>query len=371
MWRQSKIKKPYVSVIFANRNDGYGSRQLERFKKFIEYYSFFTKDYPDIFEFLIVDWNPPADSLPLRNVVNWKNLKQVRHFVVTSERHYQFAGNSKRKIYDYVARNVGLRRAKGEWSMIINQDIFLSPRIIEFIGKRLLDKKGFYRADRVDFNFDKTVDLPLDRFVDSLTKNASVLYRRQSSLWDPSTYKIDKVNQKDWPVSSLQPGESKKNNGFIIDGSGLRKLFIVDQITNKLYFIKADPDPCSGSNERKSTLYLRYKLHLNASGDFILAPTESFHKIHGCPESLDFYLHTDSYIVINLMVSGLKQMIFSDGNFAFHADHERHNHSQNETLTWENHELMFSEICRKGVAKDFSGQEWGLGNEFLEIIEDH
>ncbi len=65
---------PYVSIAFVNRNDGYGGDLEERISKFIDYYARYTDRWPDLFEFVIVDWNPPTDRKTLAEAYSWESL---------------------------------------------------------------------------------------------------------------------------------------------------------------------------------------------------------------------------------------------------------------------------------------------------------
>src|SRR5262249_3474319 len=64
-------------------------------------------------------------------------------------------------------------------------------------------------------------------------------------------------------------------------------------------------------------------LHTNASGDFIIAAKTAFEECHGFPETNAFYLHTDSYGIIQLHLAGYEQCVFLNPNVIFHADHDR------------------------------------------------
>jgi hypothetical protein len=362
------MKKPYVSIIFANRNDGYGGDQLKRFETFLKYYSFFDKKYPDLFQFIICDWNPPNDRPSLEEAVNWKILKNVIFIKVSKEEHEKFARGSNRPIFDYVARNVAIRRATAPWVLVVNQDIYPSPFIFEYIAQKNLNSNYFYRADRVDFKFDHIQFLEPYQFINEANQNVIVRHRRTESLYmKEASCPID--NNEHISLSSRQNiGEVLDEENDIVFGKWLGALRTLDKVCHKLKLkLLRDPDPKSGSDDNPGAIYYRYKLHTNASGDFVLAPKRAFEKIHGCPESRDFYMHTDSYLILNLFMAGYNQALFIKNHVAFHADHERRDHASHETYTWSDHVEWISQICRKGEPYDFSSKDWGLGLAELDI----
>jgi hypothetical protein len=59
--------------------------------------------------------------------------------------HFCFANNPQ-----FYAKNIGLRRARGQWLLITNADILLGDELYAFIAQRTLDTRSFYRIDRHD-----------------------------------------------------------------------------------------------------------------------------------------------------------------------------------------------------------------------------
>ena len=52
----------------------------------------------------------------------------------------------------FFAKNVALRRARGQWLLITNADILLGDDLFAFIAERTLDTGSFYRIDRHDLH---------------------------------------------------------------------------------------------------------------------------------------------------------------------------------------------------------------------------
>ncbi len=361
------MKTPYISVIFANRNDGYGGDQLKRFDSFVRYYSHFDKKYPCIFEFVICDWNPPSNMPPLESAIDWTRLGNVVFTSVSQKLHEKFAEGVQRPIFDYVARNVAIRRATAPWVMIVNQDIFPTPGIFDFIGKKRLNSKYFYRADRVDFDFSEIFHLEPEEFIRSAQDKVICRHRRQNSLFESNISK--NIGPQEFLEAATKPqvGEKDDWRNNLILGDWLGRLGVSDRICHRFGLpLLRDPDRHSGSTSKPETFFHRYKLHTNAAGDFVIVKKKGFDQTYGCPERKDFYLHTDCYLVVNLFMARYYQAIFTGPEVVFHADHARRDHNVGN-WTWTDHQKLISNICRSGQPQPLSSVNWGLGNEPLPI----
>ena len=61
-----------------------------------------------------------------------------------------YGTDSSHAITSCTAKNVGMRRAKGEFVLVTNGDVLLGEALIGIISNRKLDKDSFYRIDRHD-----------------------------------------------------------------------------------------------------------------------------------------------------------------------------------------------------------------------------
>ena len=52
----------------------------------------------------------------------------------------------------FYAKNIALRRARGQWVLITNADVLLGDHLFAFIAERSLDTGSFYRIDRHDLH---------------------------------------------------------------------------------------------------------------------------------------------------------------------------------------------------------------------------
>lgn len=346
------MSQPYVSVAFVNRNDNYGGDLAARIEKFISYYSDYARRWPGLFEFVICDWNPPPDRPRLRDAFAWDKLDNVLHIEVPPDVHAKVAGSRGRAMLDYVGRNVAIRGGSGVFSLVLNQDIFVSRSILELIGEKRLSERCFYRADRCDFDFEPCRDKPPQQFEEAALRSVFMVHRRHSSHDLPISVSVT-------PETIIDSG-SKPEDGDIIDPeSGIIDCQAAEQL-------RCTPNP---TDEVLSTLHRQFYLHTNASGDFILAPRQAFADIHGMLETTNFYLHLDTYAVVQLFTAGYRQRIFAQPHRVFHADHDRQGRSDyKEEVPWIDHEMLLSRIIAGARSYKLNQSDWGLASYKLPRI---
>jgi hypothetical protein len=358
--------KPYVTIAFVNRNDGYGGDLEARIEKFIDYYARYATR--NLLEFVICDWNPPADRPKLRDAFPWQKLQNVLHVEVPEDVHARIAGQRGRKMLDYIGRNVAIRRGRGEFSLVINQDIFISDSIMRRILRRRLDPRAFYRADRCDFNFERCRDEPPESFEQAALENVFLVNRRHSSTDAPISVPVD-------PATIDQNGSAPERGDWYDEAGGIihcqraslqrRRDRTADLCWRWLPRMR--PGLLGWRAPYLESVYHRdFLLHTNASGDFLLVPRRAFDRIHGMWETTEIYLHLDSYAVAQLFAAGYEQRIFRQPHRVFHADHDRSARlGFAEGMTWDQHEAKLSDIIRGTESYQLNGPDWGLGKERL------
>src|SRR5262249_23695314 len=67
-------------------------------------------------------------------------------------------------LHQMIAKNVGIRRARGKFVLVTNIDIIFSSQLVEFIAGRQLSRAVMYRMDR----FDIARNIPAYESVDDL-----------------------------------------------------------------------------------------------------------------------------------------------------------------------------------------------------------
>ncbi|NDB97090.1 MAG: hypothetical protein EBZ78_13195, partial [Verrucomicrobia bacterium] len=158
-------ENPHLSFVCVSRNDKHGGDPLARLayccKNFIKQ----SETYRVSSEFVIVEWNPPKDrpslKQELKKIVRPTANTQVRIITVPEEVitvpeevHQKFEFSEKLPLFQMIGKNVGIRRARGEFVLSSNIDILLGDRLFVELLPKKLRKEVLYRSNRLDLKND-------------------------------------------------------------------------------------------------------------------------------------------------------------------------------------------------------------------------
>jgi hypothetical protein len=143
---------PYLTLIIAARNDSYAGGMLRRLQACID--SFVHQVEADALpsELILVDWNPPPDR-PLGAALNWPATARsctIRLITVSPAVHAKQRFGDRLPIIIHLARNVGVRRARGAFVLPTSADILFSDELVATFAMRRLDPAAIYRIVRHD-----------------------------------------------------------------------------------------------------------------------------------------------------------------------------------------------------------------------------
>jgi len=157
---------PYLSLVVTARNDDHGGNLLQRMQAFVSGWISQAKRYSIASELIIVEWNPPADRPRLADALHWPQELgpcEVRLIEVPLELHRRFAHADALPLYQMIAKNVGIRRARGAYVLATNIDILFSNELACHFAARRLQQGRMYRIDRHDAMNGVPVDAPIDQ----------------------------------------------------------------------------------------------------------------------------------------------------------------------------------------------------------------
>lgn len=146
-------ENPYLSMIMTSRNDDYGGNALERTQVSVSGRLEQLEKHRIESEFILVEWNPPADRPLLKDTIRWPGpLKYctIRDIVVPEAIHRRYEHSDKTLMYVVMALNCGIRRARGQYVLPGNIDLLYSDELMAYIGERNLKEDERYRIDRCD-----------------------------------------------------------------------------------------------------------------------------------------------------------------------------------------------------------------------------
>lgn len=252
-------------------------------------------------ELLIVDYNPVPENEPLIKMLDWpKNRKYltIRLLHVPNETHKRLINPEVRKtvpLFEFPAKNMAIRRAKGEYILSANADIVFHPSIIRLIAKKNLSNKSYYRTDRFDY---KKID-----FYDFNNPDAT-LHKIQRNVFRLFLRVLD---------YHVTGGE----NFFEKNLSKLRQSF---QVLLQHSLLKAEPLARIFKMKVIHECFI-FKYHINASGDFMLMHRNHWFTLRGYPEDAYISTHCDAIFTVMAAACGLRQIVLPWP--VYHQDHER------------------------------------------------
>jgi len=225
-----------ISAIIVSRNDNYGGHLNERatycFNSAIDTYD----------EVIYVDWNSPTHSLlyDIKDNINFKG--NFKHFVIPPKAAKQLTNFDPytQICCEVLARNIGLRRAEGDWLVSTNIDI-IHPRREE-----------------------------LEETINKLDQNSFYTISRRATGWE----QIKKFHNDEIPFDQW-----KSLRDYLISGSEERH-FEETTVTGDDYSI------------------------INCCGDFQIAPKNIWNSVRGMEEDLIYSLYADTNIQKKAVMHG-------------------------------------------------------------------
>ena len=336
---------PYLSIVVAARNDNYEGDFLGRAQRFIKVLAEFQRRHALEIELIVVEWNPPSNRARLLEALVWPHFPngfRLRIIEVPDEIHRNLPNADKIALFEYLAKNVGIRRARGRFTLTTNPDVLFSEELITYLASRRLDDHCFYRIDRYDFSGSPNPMLRPEDILKFAKRRVFQVHVRIDGQRQP-TIRIDNLRRLcglwlgKWPTSYTQGSR------------GIR-------FGESAVILYDERGPYGG-------------VHTNASGDFLLTSSENWRRIGGFPEFSDTFTHLDSYACHQLKALGLKQILLLPPCMLLHEEHSRAqqiNRPYRPNCVWEDDLKAIREGC---LGPNVNGTDWGLGNQSLpEVI---
>jgi len=319
----------YLSIVATTRNDNHGGDLLRRTSAFIRsVYAQSTKfNFP--VELIIVEWNPPADRPMLKDDLPKPPPDcpvRLRIIVVPESIHRTYRFSDSIPLYQMIAKNVGIRRAKGQFVLCTNIDILFSDMNFEILAEQKLEKGKFYRTNRCD----------IPREVLELDSHAEQLAFAQKNV--------------------LRSLGSSPGHEAISGPPILFRFPWVATLLNQavLYLWKVI----------KKGEFPHFIISFMACGDYTLMSKEDWLRIDGYVE-LDMYsIHIDSMGLWSACALGMEQVIFPYKACIYHIDHDNGWESEDliKTIRFlaDKPSLDYSIVHRAGMKMVAEGSNWGL-----------
>lgn len=337
----------YLSIVATTRNDDHGGDLLRRTNAFINSVYKQAERTGLKTELVIVEWNPPSDREPLKDVLlkPGDDVPVALRVITVPERihqTYRFADSL--PLYQMIAKNVGIRRARGEFVLCTNIDILFSDEAFDQLAKRQLKHEVFYRANRCDV---------------------------PKEVMDHEGLKAQLAYSKEHVIRRL--GNSPRQEALSGPEFLFRYTWVAELLNSMLVGLwkKFHPEE-----------FPHFTIDFMACGDFTLMSKEDWLRIDGYVE-LDMYsIHVDSMGLWSACALGMEQVIFPYEACVYHIDHENGWESDDviKTIKFlsDKPSLDYSIVHRAGMKLVANGDNWNLNRpdwgwaneEFEEFIFD-
>lgn len=145
---------PYLSIVVTGRNDDFGGDFNGRFFRALKFNHDELTRAGISYELVFVEWRPIAGVPYLASVLEaecaYLQPSHLRSYVVDPTYHEALSLNPRLQFQEFIAKNVGTRRARGQFVLTTNTDIYLSRGVLGCLAARALEQGVLYRAARCD-----------------------------------------------------------------------------------------------------------------------------------------------------------------------------------------------------------------------------
>src|SRR5688572_5974014 len=149
----SFMSAPFVSIVVTARHDNYGGPYVDRIIKPLEFNCARLSEAGVAFELIVIEWDPVPGQRLLSDLLT-DHLPQLastsmRRIIVAAEYQAALTQNPKAGYFEYIAKNVGIRRAEAPFVLVTNVDVLLGREVVEVLADRRLAPGTIHRAARI------------------------------------------------------------------------------------------------------------------------------------------------------------------------------------------------------------------------------
>ena len=332
---QNEANNPYFSVVVTSRNDDHGGDMLGRMNVFARTLLEQLARYRVPSELIFVEWNPPSDRPRLRDVLNWPEDRypcDVRFVEVPPEVHATFRHAEALPLFQMIAKNVGIRRARGDFVLATNIDILFSDALVRHIAARRLRRGRMYRMDRHDIRETVPADGDLDERLAFCADPKNLLrVCERGGTRDARTGEIDVIFPNHLELWA------RKNFIRMFPAEGMRRFSMTpDNIAQFYEFHRAIG-----------------RLHTNACGDFTMMSRDDWARMRGYAEWEMYSFHLDSLFCHAAHAAGIREKQLKGQNRIYHIEH-----SAGSGFTPENQDKLWNRLEAEKIERMTDQQLW-------------
>ena len=306
-------REPYLSIVACSRNDGHGENLIERMQLFVDGIADQAERFRLDCELVLVDWNPPQGKPGLADVLRYPDASGYltsRVVVVPPEVHTELPHAEALPLFQMIAKNVGIRRARGRMVLSTNIDILFPDALMALIARRDLDENALYRTDRADikvpFGAPGATDpramrrlrpMRVNRRDGTYDSNDHRVVPSYTGLADFIAYVLEQSIRRDLPRQVKPANPTTERRGPVS-----RSL----DAGRKLWRLVTLPKP-----------------HLNACGDFTLMSRDNWHCLHGHAEWAMYSWNLDALLLYQARALCITEVDLRPEFTVLHMDHSK------------------------------------------------
>ena len=248
-------------------------------------------------ELILVEWNPPHDRPRLAEALRWPVSRRckVRIIEVPSELHRRFDNGQIIPLHQMIAKNVGIRRARGNFVAATNIDVLFSDKLMEFLAGDNLETGLWYRADRYDVRENVPAGVSVEEQLAFCRDNLLRVHERDGTR-DLKTGAFNRIYRAPNVLRAFRLLAPFKFLPFL----GER----LENARNSFRFI----DECG-------------RLHTNACGDFTLMAHQNWLDLRGYWEFAGFPFNVDGILCHAACFLGLNEKTLPSSSCVYHIEH--------------------------------------------------
>lgn len=330
-------RAPHLSFVMVGRNDGFGGDFLGRMRVCLEALAEGVAAVGLDAEVVVVEWNPPADRPRLAAALPasaFTDHLPVRWIEVPPEVHRGIENSDRMPLFEYLGKNVGVRRARGEFVLITNPDIVFSRQMLEALVPGRLHPGRCYRAERFDVGEDVPRGLDLAEAEAFCAARVFQVLRR---YWveAPGGPQAEMRNDRRGPPPPAWPFSR---------GGWLRNLAL----------------RLAG---RRPEFWATWKrlIHIGAGGDFLLLHRAAWAALRGFPQ-LPTHSHLDTIFATIAVRAGYDEDVLAPP--IYHQPHGREDHADRPPTEYLD-QAWFLDLVYRGTVPVLNDEDWGLATTEL------
>jgi hypothetical protein len=351
-------------------------------------------------ELILVEWNPPPDRPRLAEALNWPDdfgPCEIRIFEVPPEIHRRYGHADALPLYQMIAKNAGIRRARGRFILATNIDILFSNELAAFFGDGRLEPGRMYRIDRHDVESDVPASAPVEQQLEYCRTHRIRCNAREG------TFQVSPLNPGAgppvgfaWPSWAWWRTVQSLIRKMANEGSAAKFSMPVPPRFQRWLRFYIEAGGFTGMVRRPSQLrriaaegppvpllpppagYV--PLHTNGCGDFTLLAREHWFDLRGYPEFDLFSMNLDSLLCFAAHHSGAREEVLGEPMRIYHIEHgsgwtpegqaELYRRIAAKGLSFLSSEEVYSmaaQMRRLDAPMIFNSESWGLAGMDLRL----